>query len=120
MLFGVLFGLSLLAVFITTFATARTKPSTRIKIRLSIVGAALLVCCIVSVSKIQRAQSHVVNPEAFEVIEVGMTKEQVADLLGEPPKRELAIWTYKEPGVFEFAEVYFDDNGRVKEKVLDR
>lgn len=80
----------------------------------------ILVLLAVSVWKIHRFNSRVVDPRAYEAIELGMTAEQVADLLGQPAESDLVVWRYEKPGVFEFVEICFDEDGKVRQKILDR
>ena len=116
----VLFGLAVVAIIACILATRKTPQSTRKAWRVGVILPTILVFLAVGAWKTHRFNSHVVDPGAYEVIEVGMTKEQVASLLGEPTNRNLAVWKYARPGVFEFAEVYFDEDGKVKQKFLDR
>ena len=81
---------------------------------------AILICSTASAWKIQRFSSHVVDPNAYEAVEVGMTKEQVVKLLREPADTNLTVWRYDKSGVFEFEEIRFDEAGLVKSKMLDR
>ncbi len=116
----VLFGLGVVAIIVCILATRRAKKANKVYWRAAVILPTILVLLTVSAWKIDRFNSHVVDPQDYEAIEVGMTKEQVADLLGEPLNRKLAVWSYKKPGVFEFAEIYFDDDGKVRWKSLDR
>lgn len=116
----ILFGLAVVAIIACILATRKAKKTRKVHWRIGVILPVILVLSAVSVWKIHRFNSHVVDSEAYEVIEVGMTKEQVADLLGEPLCRNLAAWRYEKPGIFEFVEIYFDENGKVKQKFLDR
>ena len=116
----VLFGLAVVAIIACILATRKAKKTHKVHWRIGVILPTILVLLAVSAWKIHRFNSHVVSPKAYEVIEVGMTKEQVASLLGEPPNRNLAVWRYEKPGIFEFVEIYFDEDGNVKQKSLDR
>lgn len=116
----VLFGLAVVAIIACILATRKTNKTHRVAWRVRVILPTILVLLAVSVWKIHRFTSHIVDPEAYEAIEVGMTQERVADLLGQPPDRNLPVWRYEKPGVFEFVEIYFDEDGKVKEKTLDR
>jgi len=134
----ILFGLALIAIVGCILATRKIGKTYRSAWRIGVILFAILICSTVSAWKIQRFSSHVIDPNAYEAVEVGMTQEQVANLLGEPSKRELmtkeqvlywrqtpigtvhSIWRYDKSGVFEYVEIRFDEAGLVKSKVLDR
>lgn len=116
----ILFGLAVVAIIACILATRKAKKTHKALWRTGVILPTILVLLAVSVWKIHRFNSHVVDPEAYQAVEVGMTKEQIADLLGEPADKNLAIWRYDKPGVFEFAEIYFDEDGKVNQKTLDR
>lgn len=85
---------------------------------------ALLLLSVNSVSKIHRYQSHIVDPEDYKLIEHGMTQAQVLSMLGQPYSRKCAsknhvMWRYGKPGVWEFVEIEFDTEGKVKSKFRD-
>lgn len=116
----ILFGLAIVAIIACILATRKANRTHKVAWRIGVILPTILVLLAVSVWKIHRFTSHIVDPEAYEAIEVGMTQERVADLLGQPPDRNLPVWRYEKPGVFEFVEIYFDEDGKVKEKTLDR
>ncbi|MHC4544948.1 MAG: hypothetical protein ACYTDW_10730 [Planctomycetota bacterium] len=115
-----LFGLGVVLIVACIFLTRKMAKIYRLRWQVGVIVLTVLVLSVVSSWKIQRFCSHVVDPKAYQVVEVDMTKEQVANLLGEPAERNLAVWRYEIKGVFEFVEIDFDENGRVKQKALDR
>ena len=115
-----LFGLAVVAIIVGILATRKAGRTYREAWRVGVILPTILLLLAVSVWKIHRFTSHAVDPKAYQAVEVGMTKEQVANLLGEPPERNLAVWRYEIKGVFEFVEIDFDENGRVRQKSLDR
>ena len=116
----VLFGLVIFAIIVSILATRKASRTYRTARWVGVILPTTLVLLAVSVWKIQRFTSHVIDPYAYEATEVGMTKDQVAGLLPEPPDRNLAIWRYEKPGVFEFVQICFDKDAKVKRKTLDR
>ncbi len=119
-----LFGLGILAVIISILATRKVGKSARIRIRLSVVLLALVLLSVISVSKIHRYQSLIVDPEAYKLIEPGMTQAQVLSMLDQPSSRKCVtknhvMWRYGKPGVWEFVEIEFDTEGKVRSKFRD-
>lgn len=133
-----LFGIAVVAIIVCILATRKAGRTYRKAWRVGVILPTILLLLAVSVWKIHRFCSHVVDPKAYQAVEVGMTKEQVANLLGEPSKRELmtkgqvaywrqthrgavhTVWRYEKLGIFEFIQIYFDENGRIEGKSLDR
>jgi len=116
----VLFILGVAAIAICALATSRAPRGRRLAWRVGAVVLVVLILTGVSAWRVKRFASHVVEPAAYEAVDKGMTKDQVAALLGEPPDRSLDVWRYGKPGVWEFAQVSFDAQGRVRQKFLDR
>lgn len=119
-----LFGFGILAVIISILATRKVGKSGRIRVRLSVILLALLLLSVISVSKIHRYQSHIVDPEAYKLIEPGMTQAQVLSMLGQPYSRKCVtknhvMWRYGKQCVWEFVEIEFDTDGKVKSKFRD-
>ena len=116
----ILFGLAVIAIVGCILATRKIGKTYRSAWRIGVILFAILICSAVSAWKIQRFGSHVVDPNAYEAVEVGMTKEQVVKLLGEPANANLTVWRYDKSGVFEFVKICFDEVGLVRSKILDR
>ncbi|MHC4888209.1 MAG: hypothetical protein ACYTEO_01950 [Planctomycetota bacterium] len=116
----ILFALTVVVIIASLLATRKMSRNYRTAWRGGVILLTVLVLSFVSACKIQRFRSHVVDPKAYQAVKVGMTKQQVANFLGVPPDKNLATWRYDKPGVFEFVTIYFDVDGRVKEKFLDR
>lgn len=116
----ILFGLAVVVIIACLLVTRKVSRTRRVAWRTAVILGTVLVFSIVSACKINRFCSHVVEPKAYEAVEVAMTRDRVANLLGEPPDSNLTAWRYDKPGVWEYAVVYFDENGKVKQKFLDR
>ncbi|MHC4649049.1 MAG: outer membrane protein assembly factor BamE domain-containing protein [Planctomycetota bacterium] len=115
-----LFGLGVVAIIVCILAARRAKKANKVYWRAGVILPTILVLLTVSAWKIHRFNSHVVDPQDYEAIAVGMTKEQVAGLLGDPPDRTDAVWRYERTGILEFVEIHFDEDGKVRWKSLDR
>jgi 4-amino-4-deoxy-L-arabinose transferase-like glycosyltransferase len=116
----VLFGLAVVLIIGCILSTRKADKVHKAAWRSLVILPIIIGLLTVSAWKIHRFNSHVVDPKSYEAIEKGMAKEQVSVLLGQPTDRNLAVWTYRKPGIFEFAEIYFDKDGKVKQKLLDR
>lgn len=56
----------------------------------------------------------------LELLDVGMTKDEVEALLGKPASVEKSgVWCYDSPHSWPLVTVYFDEQGRFVESVYD-
>ncbi len=106
-------------IIVSIIAAKKSKRAAMRRVFLNVILVSILLLSIVSIMKIHRYRSHVVEPKAYESIGTGMSREKVVELLGEPSKKEEAIWRYSKPGVWEFVEINFDSEGKVRSKFRD-
>jgi hypothetical protein len=133
----ILFGLGGGVIMMCLLLTRKMDRAQRQVWRTSTIASTLLTLLVVSVLVVLRFFGPAVSPNAFAMVRTGMTEQDVLNLLGEPSgktaiTREEAmrgvatwehevrsIWKYQKDGVFEFVEVYFDDDGKVVFKHRD-
>jgi len=116
----IVFALAVVVIVGFLIATRKVSRSHRSAWRAGIILLTVAVLSAVSAWKIHRFNSHVVDPQAYQAVEAGMTKQQVVNLLGAPSAKDLSTWRYDKPGIWEYAVIYFDGDGKVKQKFLDR
>jgi len=102
------------------------KAFSRRSLLVAAIVAALLLLAFLSlvIYPLWWGSSHGFNLAGFEQIHQGMTMSQVEDLLGKPTLTELLeeggmAWTYNKGHKWCIGHIWFDRNGRVKDKEHD-
>lgn len=107
-----LFGLSVVIIVASVLVT---KKVSRTNWMAWWFGVIFVVVFLFSLTSARRLQLF-----CYGVIEVDMTKDHVASVLGEPPDKNLAIWRYDRRGVLKSVEICFDEEQKVKLKNIYR
>lgn len=113
------FVLGGLAIIASIIASKKNGRAATLKLFLPIILVSIASLSAISIVRIDQFCSHVVEPKAYEAIRLSMNKDQVIELLGEPLIQDQTIWRYERPGVWEFVEIEFDTDGKVKSKFRD-
>src|SRR5688572_23990012 len=57
--------------------------------------------------------------EKLQLLQKGMSKPQVTQILGEPDSKFDTSWAYSRPGSWPIVKIYFDDQGLFAESEYD-